>query len=292
MKEQGEEVYSLLPERLAGVLRRLCPEWKKIQEIRIRQGKRMAVRYGGRLCFAPDPTMVISASECKEIVSQISRYSFYAFEEEIRRGYISIPGGHRIGVAGKVVLEHGEVKTLRHISCLNIRISHEIPGCSDWLMPYLIRGDKVYSTLLISPPGGGKTTLLRDIVRNVSRKKNVSVVDERSELAGCYLGIPQRELGPCCDVLDGCPKVKGIEMVLRSMGPEVIAVDEIGTKEDYDMMKRALVSGCTLLATMHGDTMRTVENKNLFQRYVVLDQGRQPGKVKAVYDERGQKIWS
>ena len=288
---QGQELFSLLPVRLVTILRGHVSDWDKLQEIRIRQGKKMAIRYQGKLCFPEGQEHEVTSMECKEILSQMSQYSLYAFEEEIRRGYLTIPGGHRIGVTGRTVVEHGEVKTLRHITCLNIRISHEIKGCADWLFPYVMNGDHLYSTLIISPPGGGKTTLLRDLVRIAAGQFNVALVDERSEIAGCYQGIPQREVGPCCDVIDGCPKAIGMEMVLRSMGPDVVAIDEIGTGEDYQAMKKALVSGCSLLATSHGEELSSVGEKGLFSRYLVLGGSHEPGKVKGIYDERGQKIW-
>ena len=286
-----QEIFSLLPVRLVTILRGFVSDWDKLQEIRIRQGKEMVIRYQGKLCFPGGQGYKVTSMECKEILSQMSQYSLYAFEEEIRRGYLTIPGGHRIGVVGRAVIEHGEVKTLRHITCLNIRVSHEVKGCSDWLFPYVMNGCYLYSTLIISPPGGGKTTLLRDLVRNAAEQFNVALVDERSEIAGCYQGIPQRELGPCCDVIDGCPKAIGMEMVLRSMGPDVVAIDEIGTAEDYQAMRKALVSGCSLLATIHGEELSSVREKGLFSRYVVLGGSHEPGKVKGIYDERGQTIW-
>lgn len=291
MQGQEIEILSLLPTRLAMVLRRFVSDWNEIQEIRIRQGQKMAIRYQGRLLFPVGQEREVTAMECKEIVSQMSQYSLYAFEEEVRRGYLTIPGGHRIGVTGRVVMERGEVKILRHISCLNIRISHEIKGCANWLLPYLVSDCELHSTLILSPPGGGKTTLLRDLIRNISQQKNVALVDERSEIAGCYQGVPQRDVGPCCDVIDGCPKSIGMEMVLRSMGPEVIAVDEIGTQEDYRSMKQALVSGCVMLATLHGEDLSSVREKGMFSRYVILGKSQEPGKVIGIYDERGQKLW-
>ena len=222
---QGQEICSMLPSRLAAIVRRYDSDWENVQEIRIRQGRRMTLRYRGELHIPQGQQSDVTAMECKEILSQISQHSLYAFEEEIRRGYMTLPCGHRIGVAGRAVMEQGQVRTLRQITCLNIRISHEKRGCADWLMPYLLHGKQLYSALLVSPPGGGKTTLLRDIVRNVSARFNVSLIDERSEIAGCYQGIPQRDVGPNCDVLDGCTKAVGMEMALRSLGPDVIAVD-------------------------------------------------------------------
>lgn len=134
--------------------------------------------------------------------------------------------------------------------------------------------------------------MLRDLIRYVSEYFNVSLVDERSEIAGCYQGIAQRDVGPCCDVIDGCPKAVGMEMVLRSMGPDVIAVDEIGTQDDYQAMKQALVTGCSLLATMHGEDLSKIKDKGMFERYVILGKNHEPGKVKGIYNERGQQIWS
>jgi len=234
------------------------------------------------------------------LISRISRQSLYAFEEQIREGFLTIPGGHRVGLAGHVVYEHGVVKTMRYLSGLNIRISHEIKGCSDELMPFVVLNTVILPTLIIAPPGGGKTTLLRDFVRNLSRQCNVAVVDERSEIAGCYMGISQRDLGPFCDVLDGCKKAEGVRMMIRSMAPQVVAVDEIGTSEDIAALSYALTSGCSLLATIHGETLSQVRQKKefqavfenrMFERYILLDNLFHPGKCLAVYDKEGKTIW-
>lgn len=286
-----EEIISVLPKRLAQILIQTVDDWKGLQEIRIRQGKHMVIRYHGNLLSLTKNDVVVTATECKEILSQISQYSFYAFEEEICQGYLTIPGGHRIGVTGRTVMVEGKVKTIRHITCFNIRISHEIKGCAKEIYPFICQEGNLHSTLILSPPGGGKTTMLPDVIRQLSQHNNVSIVDERSEIACCYQGIPQRDVGPCCDVLDGCPKAIGMEMVLRSMGPDVIAVDEIGTERDYQAMKKALVSGCTILATMHGEEMEGVKHYGLFQRYILLQGNREPGKIRGIYDQRGRKLW-
>lgn len=302
-----DEILPLLPERIQRILQDTVRKEYQLQEIRIRVGQPLVLQYGGELVSPVQHGQVVSGAEFKEVLSRVSQYSLYAFEEEIRKGYLTIPGGHRIGLLGRTVLEDGQIKTMRHISFLNIRISHEVTGCADRLLPYVFEGDRFLSTLLVSPPGGGKTTLLRDLVRQIAtggklfRARNVSVVDERSEIAGCYRGIPQKQVGRYCDVVDACPKAIGIMMVIRSMAPEVVAVDEVGTKEDYEAMWYALTSGCSLLATVHGDSFCQMKEKpmfrdmleaEMFERYVVLGNRRKPGAWQAIYNGKGDLIWS
>lgn len=298
-----EEILQVLPERIKKLIIRTAPDWESLQEIHIRSGRELVLTWQGRKLSPNQNGQVVSRKEFREILEYISNYSLYAFEDEIRKGYLTIPGGHRIGVAGKTVMEEGKVRTLRNLSFLNIRISHEVKGCADRLIPYLFEGDTFLSTLIVSPPGAGKTTLLRDIVRNVATGgrtfsgKNVSVVDERSEIAGCYLGVPQKDMGAYCDVLDACPKSEGIRMMIRSMAPEVIAVDEIGTRQDYEAMTYALTSGCSLLATVHGSSLQHIREKPLMQkmleeemfgRIVFLEKKEKPGQIRTVYNGKGQ----
>lgn len=289
MKEQG--ILQVLPKRICQIVKETVQNWNCLQEIRIRQGQKVVLRYDGHMKLALGQNQAVEEEECREILSRISRHSLYAFEEEIRKGYITISGGHRIGFVGRAVLEQGEVKMLRHINSFNIRVCHEKIGCADLIMPHLLQGKQFLSTLIISPPGGGKTTLLRDIVRQLSAERNVAVVDERSEIGGCYQGVPQHELGIGCDVLDSCPKQIGMEMVLRSMGPDVIAVDEIGMKKDYDILSQALYAGCAIVATRHGDAFKSEMLTPLFRRYLVLGTADNPGEIQRIYDERGQVIW-
>lgn len=300
------EILPLLPERIRRILQRVVKSEKKLQEIRIRNGFPLAIQYGGEM-LVPESAGVVSETEFKEVLSRISKYSLYAFEEEIRKGYLTIPGGHRIGILGHTVMEGNGIKTVRHISFLNIRISHEIRGSADQVMPYVMEQDRFLSTLLVSPPGGGKTTMLRDMIRQLAmggesfRGRNVSVVDERSEIAGCYRGIPQKQIGLYCDVVDACPKAIGIMMVIRSMAPEVVAVDEVGTGEDFEAMKYALTSGCALLATIHGDSLDQMKVKpvfgrmlqaGLFERYIFLGTKRNPGVCREIYDGKGNLLWN
>jgi len=299
-----EEILQILPERIRRIVAEAISDWKLLQEIHIRSGGSIVMVIKGQKVMPDQSGQVVATREFREILEYISNYSMYAFEEEIRKGYLTIPGGHRVGVAGKVLMEQGKVRAIRHITFLNIRVSHEMQGCADRVIPYLFERDRFLSTLIVSPPGAGKTTLLRDIVRQTATggklfsAKKVSVIDERSEIAGCYQGIPQRDVGVHCDVLDGCHKQEGIYMMLRSMAPEVIAVDEIGAERDYEALNTALTSGCSLLATVHGNSFQHIREKpqmkkmleeRMFERILFL-QGGEPGKIMAVYDGRGQVL--
>ena len=232
---------------------------------------------------------LVTREDLKETLEYISGYSLYAYEDEIRQGFLSVQGGHRVGVTGKVILDGDHIRGMKYISCINIRLAHQIPGCAAKVMPYIRRKDWVAHTLIISPPRCGKTTLLRDIIRQLSNGSQgfsgltVGVVDERSELAGCYQGIPQNDLGMRTDVLDGCPKAEGMRMLIRSMSPAVVAVDELGKEEDYKAVETVIHCGCKLIATAHGNSMEDVlsqpfflklRDMQVFERYIVL--GKKP----------------
>ncbi|MDO5349069.1 MAG: stage III sporulation protein AA [Lachnospiraceae bacterium] len=254
---------------------------------------------GRRFCYQ------VTAADIRDTLEYMSRYSLYAFDEELRQGFLTIPGGHRIGVAGQVVVEGKRVKTIQNVSFLNVRVARQIPGCADPILPWVYSDGNICSALIISPPKCGKTTLLRDLIRQVSngcqyiKGVTVGVVDERSELGACCQGRPQNDLGIRTDVLDGCPKAEGIMMLIRSMAPQVVAVDEIGSLEDLEAIRYGKNCGCKLLATVHGCSLEDIRRKpvlrefaeeGVFERFIILENRGKPGQVKAVFDEEGRQI--
>ncbi|OOO00171.1 MAG: stage III sporulation protein AA [Epulopiscium sp. Nele67-Bin004] len=308
-----DTIENVMPAHIKQMLQSISPrEVMQLEEIRLRVGRPIVVELGTRsLGLCRNGTCDISKSyvarrdDVDGILKFISGFSPYALTDDLRQGYITIEGGHRVGVVGKAVVENGTVKTLRDISGMNIRIARQMIGCSDKIMPYIFRNRRLCHTLIVSPPKCGKTTVLRDIVRNLSDGSfsgiplNVGVVDERSEIAGCYRGIPQNNVGMRTDVLDGCPKVEGIYMLLRSMAPQVIAVDEIGKKEDYDALLEALGVGVSILCTVHGydlnDCYKKPELKDMirrgfFERILVLTNTPKPGTIKQILDQNGTSV--
>lgn len=271
---------------------------KEIQEIRLRVNRPLIVRSKDGELYLNDQGEFtsnikqahhVSEYELEQLLMHLCHDSPYAFEDELRQGFITAPGGHRVGVAGQVVLEtDGTIRTIKHIYYINIRIAHQMFGIAESILPYLYERGRLKNCLIVSPPGCGKTTLLRELVRRISDGNcygdgvSVGVVDERSEIAGSYLGQPQNDLGSRTDVLDACPKVQGMMLLLRSMSPRVIAVDELGSKADVDALRTACACGSHIIATVHGTNPADVAYKfpeladnRIFECIVVL--GRRDG---------------
>ncbi|MEJ6950077.1 stage III sporulation protein AA [Natronospora cellulosivora (SeqCode)] len=239
----------------------------------------------------------------------LSKNSYYALERQIAEGFITIPGGHRVGFTGQAVLEKGKIKSLKNINFINYRISHEIIGLANdlFLKIYNQKENRVYNTMLIGPPLCGKTSLLRDLIRIISdgdacikfKGKKIGLVDERSEIAGAYNAIPQNNIGSRTDLLDNCPKAAGMMLLIRSMSPEVIAVDEIGSKEDVLAVQEAISAGVSLLTTVHGQDLdcimirpfvKELFNIKVFERYIILSNRNGIGTIEKILDRNAQEV--
>ena len=271
-----------------------------LEEIRIRNGYHILIFSSGKEYELECKRGKIDNEQINNIFNALLNYSAYAYQDELANGYITIQGGHRVGVCGKTVLDNGRVKTIKDISSINIRRSREIIGVSDPCMGYLQNEKgKIYNTLIISPPKCGKTTLLRDMIRNLSGMGyQVGVCDERSEISGMYNGKSSYDLGIRTDVLDGCPKEKGMIMLIRAMSPDIIATDEIGKKEDCHAIEAAICAGIHLLTTIHGSNYADVKNsgigemveKGVFERLIFLSNVPAIGSVSAIRDWRNQNV--
>ena len=285
-----DQILQCLPNHIRWQLQGLDEQTKsEIEEIRIYCGKVVQV-IGRRKKFSL--TGIMTAVELNTILNQLMQYSYYAYEEDLAKGFITIEGGHRVGICGKAVMENGKPTLLREISSLNIRCAKEILGCSENIMRYIIdEKGKLNNLLIVSPPGCGKTTILRDIARNLSQRGiKISICDERSEIAGMAGGCSSYHFGPMVDVLDGCPKEIGMMMLVRSMSPQVIVVDEIGKAEDLEAIKTCIHCGVNLITTIHGCDMEDLKKsdiypaieKKAFQYIVFLTDQPQAGTIKEI----------
>ncbi|WP_411504186.1 stage III sporulation protein AA [Brevibacillus centrosporus] len=305
------EILAILPASVRSILTALPSAVREhLEEIRLRQNQPLEIRYGqqssyvtpsGQLTAIAKQGWLFTEENAVKLLNQVSQHSLYALEEELKRGYITVVGGHRIGIAGKVVLDRGEVKGIRDVTSFNIRIAREKKGAATKVMPYLFDGGKLQNTLLISPPQCGKTTLLRDMARSISygsewaSSRKVGIVDERSELAGCLQGVPQRDVGPRTDVLDACPKAAGMMMLIRSMSPDVLIVDEVGRPEDGEAVWEAIHAGVAVICSAHGADVSEVSQRPMlgkliqygaFSRYIVLSRAQGVGTIQAIYDQQ------
>lgn len=292
----------LFPESIRLILLKLPKAMlDHLEEIRIREERPLEINAAGRhhfldrnggLSLHPGEAYKPTREDTRRLLDLISNHSLYTMEEELRKGFITIPGGHRVGLVGRTVLSGGRVEHIRDISGFNVRIAKEIRGAADEILPFLLdrKRGRVMHTLILSPPQQGKTTLLRDLARQISYGSwgnaqlqwpglKVGIIDERSEIAGCQRGVPGFDVGPRTDVLDGCPKAEGMMMMIRSMSPDVLIVDEIGRPEDAEAVNEALHAGISVIATAHGSSIQDIGGRpalsalvqqRRFEMYAVL----------------------
>lgn len=270
------DVLTYLPRTIRDLIKKVVvDDWLEIEEIRIRTGEPLAVCVWGESCFITpsggitnyeNKSYHISPEEVQSAFSAICENSVYAYMDEIRQGFITLKGGSRVGICGKAVVENGKVKTLREVSSLNFRIANEIIGVADGIIDEIVTGAELESTIIISPPQTGKTTILRDVTRQVSNRGfKVGIADDRGELAAMYKGVPQNDVGAQTDVIDNAPKSEAIEMLLRTMSPRVIVTDEIVCEKDVEAILKAAGTGVSVIATTHGSTIEEVQKRNILK---------------------------
>lgn len=282
--------------------------FRGMEEIRLRHGQPLLMKIGdkditidsrGKVCTALEQGCRIEKEDIYRTMASISDNSLYAHEEEIRRGFITLPGGHRVGLAGQVVMDGAQVGSIKSFSSIAFRVAREVKDCARPLIPYICKHNMAepVNTILISPPRCGKTTILRDIARILSHGRhreggcNVAIIDERSELAGCYQGIPQLDVGPRTDVLDACPKALGMIMAVRSLSPQVVITDEIGRREDSDAIRECLNAGVAVITSIHAGNTQELLKKPSFQELldagcfklgIVLSRRQGPGSIEEI----------
>lgn len=293
-----DEILKILPEKISNEIVNIGTN-SQITEIRFRVNRRVIIIVAGTELFL---NYIITLTDILDILIKLSKNSLYAIQNDINNGFVVINGGHRIGICGEVVMQDGNIKNVKNINSMNIRVSRQLLGCADKVMHKIIEDGKLKNTLIVSPPGCGKTTLLRDIIRQVSNGvkyigfsgKNVGLVDERGEIASSSNGIANLDVGIRTDVMSNCPKYIGMEMMVRSMGISVIATDEIGASKDIEAIKYAALSGVKLIFTMHGSCLEDISRKNgvkelidegFFERIIILSNSNGvPGKIEKIHN--------
>ncbi len=308
---EGEILPYLIPSIRVVIQNIHFNELNNLEEIRLRAGKPLMVFYknkdwfitrAGVLTRSLSEAYIVDQKEIVKTLELMSENSIYAYQDEIRSGYLTLRGGHRIGLSGKVVLQDGKIRNIKDFNGINIRIAKEVKGCANHIIKYIIKNNSdIYNTLIVGPPQCGKTTILRDLARMLSsgdaenefNGMKVGIVDERSEIAACCKGVPQSDVGYRTDVMDGCPKALGMEMLLRSMSPGIIITDEIGTHGDREAVLKVLNSGIKIIASAHGynitelkmrDELLSLIKSSAFERYIVLSSRSGPGTLEEVVD--------
>ena len=264
------QILEYFPSRIGQVIIDNLNEEEKnvLEEIRIRVGKPIILKLRNESKILD---YIVKTQDILQIIEKITENSMYSYQKQICSGYITLRGGHRVGISGNVVMEEEKVININYIYSLNFRIARQIIGVSEKIVNEIMYNNNIYNTLIISKPGAGKTTLLRDLIRNISKIKTVGVVDERGEITAMYKNEPQNDMGLKVDILSNVSKSVGMNMLVRSMAPDVICADEIGTKEDIEAIKYAVTSGAKGIFTAHGDSMESVEKSPILKELLELN---------------------
>ncbi|MDR3318350.1 MAG: Flp pilus assembly complex ATPase component TadA [Clostridiales bacterium] len=299
----------ILPEYLNSIISNKL-NYQKVYELRVRAAKPILVNYGGKYMHLTEEgvSMTASGAICADrklvdaIIYKATEYSVYAVNGQIKNGFITVSGGIRIGICGELVQENNAVRTQKNYCGINIRIPHEVKNCSLNAFNHIVNKD-IYNALIISPPGAGKTTFIRDLANNISMLStpiNILIVDERSEIAACSGGIPQLEVGRYTDVITNCTKEYGFSTGIRTMRPDVIITDELATEEDVKAAAYAISCGVKVIATTHAfdhldlslkpNFSAAMKNK-LFDRFVVLSYRNGPGTYEGIYDSNNTCLY-
>ena len=289
-------ILKYFPDKLQNAINEQIKEKKEfLEEIRIRVNKPVILKFNE---FEQITRYLVNSEEILDILQAICENSIYSYQKQISEGFVTLKGGHRVGITGSCVIENGKIININYINSLNFRISREIKECSKEILEYILdlKNNTIYNTIIVSPPGSGKTTLLKDIVRQVSNGikfknfegLNVGVVDERGEIANLYKGVPQNDIGIKTDVIENVSKATGMKMLIRSMAPQVIVADEIGNKDDIDAINFSVCSGCKGIFTAHGynfediivnPVLKNLIDRHLFEIIIFLD-SKKRGEIK------------
>jgi len=248
------EIFQILPAKIYGMLKDI--DFSDLREIRLRTNGQVMLYFGNETKTLGNP---LSADNISEVFNSICKNSVYAYLNEICNGFITLPGGHRVGISGECVISGNEITNIHNLSGINIRIAREFKGCAFPIISHIKTAHEIKNTILISPPACGKTTMLRDIARIISARNKVTVIDERSEICGAFRGTPQFDVGTQTDVITKSPKTLGIIMALRALSPDVIITDEVGTKNDIEAIEEILGAGCKIITSIHGYSAESIK---------------------------------